>query len=220
MSSAPLRRVARALAPVAVLSLLLTGCMDDDDEQEPVAVPEPPTLEECVVGSWKQDNEDFQAMLDALSGGFSMTVSGDSYLRFDGEGTFYSWRDDFRLTTGSGAGAVEHVSNSAEMGEYGVVVGFTGLSGTHPTDFLWVAETMTVMTDEVLTVGGIGQVIDTGGATQGVEIFGAYDGDVPRVEGREAMEGSVPVTCSGDLMTLEVEIGTTVRFHRSEVRYE
>lgn len=183
-----------------------------EDETPPVV-----TVDQCVIGSWQVDNTAFQAYMNSLapSTGVQMSISGASYMRFDDAGTFFSWRDDFTMTTQSQGQTIIHVSNSGETGDYGLVLNY----GTPPTtDFLWVAETMTVMQDEVLTVDGIAVFSDMGGSGAVVELFDGYRGEVPTVEG-EPMEGSLPITCEGDLLTFEFDAGLTMPYHRSSVTY-
>lgn len=229
-------RTRLAAVPLLALSLLLAGCSAGPGEPglaspggEPNAsgTPEADVVigpEECVVGSWKVDNATFEKFLNASTGAGSgipagvdttVRVSGDSYLRFDGESAYYGWRDDFTLAFGSGAHAATHVSNSGEMGDYGVVLGF---GDRVKNDFLWVAETMTVLRDEVFTVGGIARVVDDGGATVGVNFFDGYQGEVPRIEEHESVEGTGPFRCDGDVLTFELDNGMEMLYHRTTVR--
>ena len=166
-----------------------------DDKEEPVKPEqveqtEPPAPKEvspdqCVLGSWQVENQDFEEMMNALVANSpdipagmtpSIAVTGGSYFRFDDQGNFFSWRDNFTFTMSAGGEKVTFVSNSSETGQYGTVLGFKGLSGTHPTDFLWVDESMIIATDEVMNVAGVTQVIDRGGNGVELEVFGAYRG--------------------------------------------
>lgn len=173
------------------------------------------TREQCVVGTWQVDNAAFEEYLNSLMigvpTGARMEVSGASFWRFDDAGTFYSWREDFTFTTTAEGQTVTHVSNSAETGDYGLVLDF----GAAPsTDFLWVAETMSVMHDEVITVGGIATLMDDGSGSSTITLFDGYTGEVPVVEG-EPIEGSLPFTCDSDTLVFEFDAGLTMPYNRT-----
>lgn len=213
------------MASAVTLTLLLTGCATEQDEHEHDEVEQEADAEstapeehvlgpaECLVGSWRVDNARFEEYLNSLGTGVSMAVSGANYLRFDDEGKYFTWREDFTFTMGSGEQTVTHVSNSGETGDYGTVLEWGGAS---PSDFLWVAETMTVVRDEVYTVGGIAQVVDDGAADMTITLFDGYTGEVPRIEDREAVEGSGPFTCDADTLTLGFDIDSEMLYHRAE----
>lgn len=218
---------ARRVIALAAVALLATGCsagplandpldpdaepstsVDAPDEAAPVI-----TREQCVVGTWQVDNAAFEAYLNTLvpSGGIRMTVSGGNFMRFDAAGSFFSWRDNFTMTTTASGQTLEHISNSGETGDYGLVLDW----GKPPTaDFLWVAETMSVVHDEVMIVGGIATLVDDGSGTATVELFDGFTGEVPLVDG-EPLEGSLPFTCDGDTLTFEFDAGLTMPYHRS-----
>lgn len=217
---------------IAATALLIAGCsvgpLAPDTNHEPTdpdATPTDPapteepaqaeviTTDKCVIGTWQVDNAAFQTYMNSLapSAGGHMTVSGASFMRFDGEGTFSMWREDFTFAMTAEGQSIKFVSNSGETGDYGLVLDW----GAPPaTDFLWVAETMVVITDEVTTVDGIATFFDQGGGSATVELFDGYRGEVPEVEGREAVEGSLPITCDGDTLTFEFDAGLTMPYHR------
>lgn len=227
---------ARQLAlPLLVVPLLLAGCSTGpgapgggSPSGEPTASGTPKAQmvvgpKECVVGSWKVDNATFENFVNTSTGigsgipaGVDTTirVSGNSYLRFDDKGAYFGWRDDFTLAFGSGKNAAAHVSNSGETGDYGVVLDF---GKTVKNDFLWVAETMEVMRDEVFTVGGLTQVVDSGGETVRVTLFEGYNGEVPRVGERESVEGTGPFWCDGDVLKFGLDGGTEMLYRRTTV---
>ncbi|HRN29534.1 MAG TPA: hypothetical protein PK781_03370 [Terrimesophilobacter sp.] len=171
------------------------------------------TREQCVIGTWQVDNAAFESWMNTLvvSVPVNMAVSGSSYMRFDDQGSFFTWRDDFTFTTTAEGQTVTHISNSGETGDYGLVLDY----GAPPTvDFLWVAETMRVVHDEVMIVGGIATLIDEGGPEARIELFDGYTGEVPTVEG-ETMEGSLPFTCDDDTLVFEFDAGNTMPFNRT-----
>lgn len=125
----------RALAALATIALILTGCSTPapdpltDDPEAPVEVenaeaPVALSPEECVVGTWRVDNGAFEDYMNSLATGVGghMAVTGASFMRFDGEGTFSRWRDDFTFTLTHDGRTMEFVSNSGEVGDYGVVL--------------------------------------------------------------------------------------------------
>ena len=214
MTSTRLLTPAALLGALALTGLTLTGCSTEPGPA-PDATPAPsevevapePTAAECLIGTWRSDNASYEQFLSAV--GAPMTVSGAEFWRFDEAGAYFNWREDFGYTTGSGVAAVTHVSNSSWTGEYGTVLDWRD-SGT---DYLWVAETLTVVHDEVLTVAGIAQVIDQGSHEMTV-IFQGYPAEVPVVEGREQLEGSGPFRCDAGTLRLEVDLGTEMVLHR------
>lgn len=216
---------ATLVATLCVAALLITGCStgqpsptdpDGDPSASASAGPAEPeiiTPAQCVIGTWQVDNAAFEAYMNSLipSAGIRMTISGGNYMRFDDAGSFFSWRDDFTMTTTASGQTVEHVSNSGETGDYGLVLDW----GKPPTvDFLWVAETMSVMHDEVMIVGGIATLVDDGRGTATVELFDGFTGEVPMMDG-EPLEGSLPFTCKDDTLTFEFDAGLTMPYHRS-----
>lgn len=182
-------------------------------ETDAPAEPEVVTPTQCVIGTWQVDNAAFESWMNSLvvSVPVQMAVSGSSYMRFDDQGTFFTWRDDFTFTTTAEGQTVTHISNSGETGDYGLVLNY----GTPPTvDFLWIAETMRVMHDEMMIVGGIATLIDDGGAEARIELFDGYTGAIPTVEG-EPLEGSLPFTCDDDTLVFEFDAGLTMPFNRT-----
>lgn len=222
--ASPLRPLT-ALATAVGFALIVAGCSAgplapangepvDPEATSTEAAPEVVSVEDCVAGTWQVDNAAFEGYMNSLgtSVGGHMAVSGASYMRFDGEGTFSMWREDFTFTMTHDGQTIQFVSNSGEMGDYGLVLDW----GAPPTtNFLWVAETMVVMTDEVMTVDGIATLTDQGGGGSTVEFFDGFRGEVPEVEGRESVEGSLPFTCDGDTMTFEFDAGQTMLYHRT-----
>lgn len=215
------------VATLGALALLLTGCSAGpltngplDPDADPLSSADPAedaapviTREQCVVGTWQVDNAAFESYMNSLipSRDIRMEISGGNYMRFDDAGSFFSWREDFTMRSTASGQTVTHVSNSGETGDYGLVLDW----GTAPsTDFLWVAETMSVMHDEVMIVGGIATVIDDGGGAATVELFDGFTGEVPVVEG-EPLEGSLPFVCDGDTLVFEFDAGLTMPYHRS-----
>lgn len=204
----------RLLTAAALLSALtLTGCTTEP-EPAPDASPTPeaevtsePTAAECLIGTWQTDNSSYERFLAAA--GAPMAVDGAEFWRFDEAGTYFNWREDFGFTTGSGATAVTHVSNSGWTGDYGTVLDWRD-SGN---DYLWVAETLTVVHDEVFTVAGVAQVIDQGSHEMTV-LFEGYSAEVPVVEGREQVEGSGPFWCTADELRLQADLDTEILLHR------
>jgi hypothetical protein len=207
------------IASAVTLAVLLTGCASEPDEPEldPQADADAEQVEvvaeigpaECLIGTWQVDNASFEAFLVANGGG--MAVSGGDFMRFDDAGAYFSWSEDFTFSTGSGASAVTHVSNSSYTGDYGTVLNW---GGEFPNDFLWVAETMIVVQDEVFTVGGIAQFIDDGGAEGTIHLFDGYTGQVPFPEEREAVEGTGPFWCDIETLKLATDIDYDVLYHR------
>lgn len=199
---------------------------EDEESTAPETVkPAPDGPDKCLIGTWQIDNQDFEDIMGTIldftseipaGTNVSFEVSGGSFFRFDDQGQFFSWRDDYTFTMTVDGQVVTFVSNSSETGSYGVVLGFGGMSNTHFTDFLWVDESMIVVTDEVMNIAGMAQAVDRGDSGVGLEIFGHYKGEVPRVEGRESMESSLPFTCVGDTLTLTTEIDADIALHRSE----
>lgn len=218
---------ATLIATLCAAALLVTACSAGplangplDPDAEPSASVDPGddaapviTREECVVGTWQVDNAAFEAYMNTLipNAGIRMTISGGNFMRFDDAGSFFSWRDNFTMTTTASGQTVEHISNSGETGDYGLVLDW----GKPPTaDFLWVAETMSVVHDEVMIVGGIATLVDDGSGAATVELFDGFTGEVPMVDG-EPLEGSLPFTCDGDTLIFEFDAGLTMPYHRS-----
>lgn len=220
-------RFAALSAAVLAATLLVTGCTEEQDgttDADPDAQPSASaeatedttpvlTREECVVGTWQIDNAAFERFLNRLApaGGVQVSVSGGSFLRFDDAGTFFAWREDFTIATSAHGATMAHVSNSGETGDYGLVLDWGPDGGD---DFLWIAETMEVMRHEVMTVDGVATFIDEGGAEATIELFDGYTGQVPHIEGREAVEGSVPFTCDAEHLTVEYDVGSLMLYHR------
>jgi hypothetical protein len=218
---------ATLIATLCAAALLVTGCAAGplangplDSDAEPSASVDAPddtapviTREECVIGTWQVDNAAFEAYMNSLipSAGVRMTISGGNYMRFDDAGSFFSWRDDFTMTTTASGQNITHVSNSGETGDYGLVLDW----GKPPTvDFLWVAETMMVVHDEVAIVGGIATLVDDGSGTATIDLFDGFTGEVPMMDG-EPLEGSLPFTCKDDTLVFEFDAGLTMPYHRS-----
>ena len=78
---------------------------------------------------------------------------------------------------------------------------------------------MTVARDEVLNVGGIATVEDSGGSTVAVDIFEGYRGEVPKVEEHEGVEGTGPFWCDGDVLKFGLDFDQEMLYTRSEVTY-
>ncbi len=185
---------------------------DSDSLADPAdASPQGMSRAECVIGIWQADNAVFESYMNSLvpEPSMRMSITGASLIRFDAAGQFFSWREDFTMTTRAQGQTVTHVSNSAETGDYGLVLDW----GSSPsTDFLWVAETMTVIKDEVFNIGGIATVVEDGSGSA-VELFNGYQGELPVVDG-EPMEGSLPFTCTKNTLTFEFDVGKTMPYHR------
>ena len=224
--------LSRVVIAAATLLLMLTACFPEnppaidpalnvpqDSDTDSTASENPEnnvtpaiTREECVIGTWQVDNAVFEAYMNSLapSAGMHMSISGGNFMRFDGAGSFTSWREDFTMAMSAEGQSITHVSNSGETGDYGLVLDY---GAPHLTDFLWVAETMTVIRDEVMHIGGIATVVDDGSSSAVIQLFDGYRGEVPSVEG-EPLEGSLPFTCEGDTLTFEFDVGNTMPYHR------
>lgn len=47
-----------------------------------------------------------------------------------------------------------------------------------------------------------------------MELFDGFTGQVPEIDGRESVDGSLPFECDGDTLTFEFDAGNVMPYHR------
>ncbi len=144
MTSSRTRVIASAFTALGICAAL-TGCAADSGEQGSSVDPskQVPVLEEkprpdkplaaagpdCLVGSWQLRNETFEAALTTMLqndpavpaemlASLSISLSGQSALRFGKDGDYGAWQDEFTMIIGTGGEQTQHTQSSADVAQY------------------------------------------------------------------------------------------------------
>lgn len=153
----------------------------------------------CLTGTWQVDNASFEEMMLGfvtttpevpahLVGDGSFTVTGASFVRFDGADMYSSWQEAFGFSWGGGA--VTHVQDSIELGTYGA-----------DDKYVWISDVQVLHLEAVMNVEGIGSVeLDRNSDTASVNLFGvSSELPAPNLEGAD---GAAGYECEGDTLVL------------------
>lgn len=169
---------------------------------------------DCLTGSWKLVNETFEEGLARLvrdspelpadlRAGLTLTLSGDSHLRFDGNSLFTAWQDDFTITITSHGQEIRHVINSADAATY-----------TADHEYTWVTDYIPLSYDAAMHIEGIGTItVDEPDPTLAQFNFFGFTGSAPAFD-RELVDGAARYECSTDTLILHADEGISARFTR------
>ncbi len=167
----------------------------------------------CLTGSWKLQNETFEAVLAGLiaeaqdvpqevRSGMTLALSGDSFIRFDGTDVYTAWQDDFTMSIALAGQQMRHVITSDDAATYVADDEYIAV-----TDFLqlhWEAE---MVIDGVATV-----VSEQGNPAASIHFFG-MSVSADRFE-RELLDGAARYECTAQQLTLHTDDGVFVMFTR------
>lgn len=156
----------------------------------------------CLVGSWKLNNKTFEeAMLkmikDApdmpadMKSDMSITISGDSFIRFGDGDDYGGWQDELTMTMKTRGSTISHVQDSSTSGNYGA-----------SDDFVWVSDVQILDVQATMSIDGLATVtLDSSSpGMASVDIFG-WSGDVPGYDS-DLSDGVAGYECSGDTLTM------------------
>lgn len=160
------------------------------------------TGSECLIGTWQMRTETFEASLAQLMGTGTISLSGDSYIRFDVEGNYRSWLDEFTMEISADGRTVRHIQNSGEAAQYDA-----------DAEYVWVSGFVEVFFEAVMDVGGFATVELDASDTARVSVFD-YRGDVPGVN-REMIDGAARYQCDGSNLELYADGGLAAAFIRA-----
>lgn len=170
----------------------------------------------CLTGSWQLRNETFEAALVELvqndpsipadmRAGMDITLSGGSFIRFDGGDLYTAWQDEFTMAFEADGQQVQHVQSSDDAATYGV-----------EGEYVWVRDFTQLHLEAEMRIAGIGSVALEGGsdAMASVNVFG-YSAAVPGID-RELVDGVARYECAADALTLyaDADAGMAASFTR------
>lgn len=217
------RTTRRALACVAAVALL-TGCATEAPDAAPPAEA-PPASEapaetaasgaDCLHGTWKLRNDSFENSMTELvlnspdappqAKGMSISISGDSYMRFDGVELYTAWQEAFTMTMTLNGANTQHVQDSKIAANYDA-------SDEH----VWINTVQVIEQSATMTLDGIGTVAQDSSSPgmASIDVFG-YTGTIPNVD-PEFVDGAAAYTCGPDELTLHSDAGMSAVYTRSE----
>lgn len=220
MTSSRTRVIAAAFTALGICAAL-TGCAAGSGEQGSSGDPskQVPVLEEkpspdkplaaagpdCIVGSWQLRNETFKAALTTMLqndpavpaemlASLSISLSGQSALRFGKDGDYGAWQDEFTMIIGTGGEQTQHTQSSADVAQYEADGERVRVSGFQQ-----------LFVESELRVGdSVAVAVPNGNASMASISFFGHTADVS-TDARELFDGSARYECSPDVLKLQAD---------------
>lgn len=167
----------------------------------------------CLIGTWRLRNESFQAALSEIMLGAadmpadirasaSITLSGSSFIRFDGTDVYGAWQDDFTIHMAFDGHQATHTISSSDVATYEA-----------DDNYLWVTDFQQLHWEAEMNIDGMVSVsAESENPVASINFFD-YSGHGPAFD-REMVDGAAKYDCSAETLVLHADGGMTADFSR------